>query len=51
MAEEGIRIPAGSGGLIRYYDEYRSKLQIKPTHVIIAIALVVIFEIALAIIF
>lgn len=42
-----ISMPGAYGGLVRYYDEYRSKLQVKPAHVIVAIVLVVLFEIAL----
>ncbi len=47
MADEGVRMPMGSGGLLRYYDEYRSKIQIRPHYVILAIALVVIAELFL----
>jgi len=41
MAEQ-LRIQASSGGLVRYFDEYKSKLQIKPEFVI-----VIVFEILL----
>lgn len=46
MAEQ-IRMPAGYGGLVRYFDEYKSKLQIKPAHVVLFIIIVVVFEIIL----
>ena len=46
MAEQ-LRVPASSGGLVRYFDEYKSKIQIKPEFVILLIILVVIFEIIL----
>jgi len=28
-------MPSGSGGLMRYFDEYKSKIRIKPGHVVI----------------
>jgi len=28
MAEEKIRMPSGMGGLVRYFDDYKSKLEI-----------------------
>jgi len=46
MAEQ-IRMPAGYGGLVRYFDDYKSKLQIKPAHVVLFIIIVVVFEIIL----
>lgn len=48
MAQDNrISMPGTYGGLVRYYDEYRSKLQVKPAHVIAAIVLVVVAEIIL----
>jgi len=45
MADEGIRMPSGMGGLMRYFDEYKSKIQIKPMHVIFLIVLFMALEI------
>lgn len=39
---EGITTPAGAGGLMRFNDEYPSKLRISPEMVIILIAIVVV---------
>lgn len=39
-------MPSGMGGLVRYFDDYKSKIQFKPGHVII-ISLVVIIIIIL----
>jgi len=50
MADEQMRLPAGGGGLVRYFDEYKSKIQIKPVHVIILIILIIILEIIVRII-
>jgi preprotein translocase subunit Sec61beta len=41
MADK-INVPAGFGGLVRYGEEYDSKLNLKPEHVIIFIIAVVI---------
>lgn len=44
---ERIRLPASTGGLIRYYDEYKSKLEFKPIYVIIIIVVVIVLELIL----
>ncbi|UZE93858.1 MAG: preprotein translocase subunit Sec61beta [Candidatus Pacearchaeota archaeon] len=48
---EQLRVPASSGGLVRYFEEYKSKFQIKPEFVILLIILVIFFEIALRLFF
>jgi len=35
MATDRISIPSGMGGLVRYFDEYKSKIKFKPGHIII----------------
>ncbi len=42
MADK-INIPAGFGGLVRYSEEYESKLKLKPEHVVIFIIAVIVF--------
>ncbi len=37
-----IQMPQGMGGLVRYFDEYRSKIEFKPGHVIILAILIMI---------
>lgn len=48
MAEDKIRMPMGQGGLVRYFDEYKSKIEFSPGTVIVMciviIALVVILH-------
>lgn len=39
---EGITTPSGMGGLMRFNDEYTSKLRISPEMVIVLIAAVVV---------
>jgi preprotein translocase subunit Sec61beta len=45
--QDKIRMPSGMGGLTRYFDEYRSKFQIAPGHVIILSIIVIIIVIVL----
>ena len=43
MANDRISMPSGMGGLVRYFDEYKSKIKFKPGHIIVlCIAVVVI---------
>ncbi len=51
MANQGISMPTGGGGLMRYSEEYNSILKIKPSHVILFIIAVVAFTIILKIFF
>jgi preprotein translocase subunit Sec61beta len=46
-----INMPAGFGGLMRFNEEYTSKFNLKPTHVIAFIILIVIFRIILGTVF
>ena len=47
MADQAISMPSGMGGLTRYFDDYKSKLQISPTHVVIFVVLLIALEIGL----
>jgi len=42
-----LRTPASFGGLVRYTDEYKSKIKINPKYVIFFIILVIVIEIIL----
>ena len=43
MADNKIRMPSGLGGLVRYFDEFKSKVSFNPGHVIIlALAVIII---------
>jgi len=33
-AQKKMRMPSGQGGIVRYFDDYKSKFEIKPEHVI-----------------
>ena len=47
MVDEKIQLPSGMGGLVRYFDDYKSKIEFKPEIVIVAIIVVIIAEILL----
>ncbi len=41
---EQIRLPQSGGGLVRYFDEYKSKLKFSPLTVVILIIIIIIIE-------
>ena len=48
MAENNsINLPGGFGGLMRYNEEYDSRFNLKPTHIILFVVLVIAFRLAL----
>ena len=51
MANQGISMPSGAGGLMRYNEEYKSILKIKPTHVILFIILIIALVVVLKLFF
>jgi len=51
MADNRVNMPAGFGGLMRFQEEYESKFNLTPIHVIVFIILIVVFRIALSFIF
>ncbi|MBR9677572.1 preprotein translocase subunit Sec61beta [Candidatus Woesearchaeota archaeon] len=42
-----IRMPSGMGGLVRYFEDYKSKFEIQPQHVIILVVVVILLELVL----
>jgi preprotein translocase subunit Sec61beta len=42
-----VNLPSGMGGLTRYFDDYTSKIEMKPGHVIVLAAIVMILVIFL----
>jgi hypothetical protein len=51
MADSGVNMPAGFGGLMRYNEEYTSYFNLKPTHVIVFVVLIIFARIGLGVIF
>ena len=47
MADNRISMPSGTGGLVRYFDEYKSKINFKPGHIIVLVVIIIIIEIIL----
>ena len=47
MAQNKVSMPSSGGGLIRYFDEYKSKIQISPIAVIVVIVAVIIIELVI----
>ena len=45
MADERIRMPSSGGGLVRYFEDYKSKVEFKPSVVLIMIIIVILIEI------
>ena len=43
MAEQ-IRLPSGMGGLVRYFDDFKSKIELSPNIVIGVIVAVMVLE-------
>lgn len=44
MSNDKISMPSSGAGLTRYFDDYKSKIEIKPEHVIILIIVVILLE-------
>ena len=52
MAKDNpINMPAGFGGLTRFKEEYDSKFNLKPTHVILFVVLIIAFRFLLGVIY
>ncbi|HII16185.1 MAG TPA: preprotein translocase subunit Sec61beta [Nanoarchaeota archaeon] len=47
MADDKIRMPSSGGGLIRYYDEYKSKIEMPPTYVVAGITAILVLVVVL----
>ena len=48
MADNKISMPAGFGGLMRFDEEYKSKIMLQPVHVIVFVVAVVGFRVFLS---
>lgn len=47
MANDRVSMPSGIGGLVRYFDEYKSKIKLKPGHIVIMCILVIVIMLVL----
>ena len=51
MADNLIHMPSGMGGLMRYNEEYKSKIMITSTQVVLFMILIMVFVFVLKIFF
>ncbi len=47
MADDRIQMPSGMGGLVRYFDDVQSKIEFKPSALVIMILSVIVVELLL----
>ncbi len=47
MAKDRINMPMGGAGLTRYFDDYKSKIEFKPGHIIFLAVIVVLLVLML----
>ena len=47
MAKEQTRMPMSTAGITQYFDEYRSKIEFSPGHVIVFSVVVIMIIVAL----
>jgi len=47
MADEKVMLPPSFGGLTRYYEEYKSKVEINPNRIVLIIIVFIILELVL----
>ncbi|MBS3076500.1 preprotein translocase subunit Sec61beta [Candidatus Pacearchaeota archaeon] len=51
MADNKVNLPGGFGGLTRFNEEYTSKINLNPSHVVVFILLIIGVRIILPFIF
>lgn len=49
MAQNQVNMPAGFGGLTNYKEEYASKINLKPTHIILFVFLIILLRVGLGV--
>lgn len=47
MGKDKIQMPSSQGGLVRYFDEYKSKITLKPMQVIVILIIVILLLVLL----
>jgi len=45
MSQDKIRMPSSMGGLVRYFDEYRSRISLNPGTVVVLSVIIIIIMI------
>ncbi len=49
MADKTVNMPSGIGGIVRFKEEYASKINLKPIHIVAFIILIIVFRILLGV--
>ncbi len=44
MSDNKIHLPQSGGGIIRYFDEFKSKIELSPWMIIVLIVIIIILE-------
>ena len=47
MAQDKIQLPQSGGGLVRYFEDYKSKFEFGPIVVVVIIVAVIVLELLL----
>ncbi|MFH1511625.1 MAG: preprotein translocase subunit Sec61beta [Candidatus Woesearchaeota archaeon] len=47
MAQDKISMPTSTAGITRYFDDYKSKIEFKPGHIIILVVVVIFISVFL----
>ena len=47
MAQGKVTIPSGMGGLVRYFEGYKSKIRFKPGHIVVLVIVVIVIMLVL----
>jgi preprotein translocase subunit Sec61beta len=42
-----MSMPSSGAGITRYFDDYRSKIEFKPGHIIVLVCIVIVIELIL----
>lgn len=45
--KDKVSMPSSQGGLVRYFDEYKSKIEFRPGYIVLFVILVIILEVLL----
>lgn len=47
MAKDKVNMPMSTAGITRYFDDFKSKIEFKPGHIIVFAILIILISIAL----
>jgi len=42
-----VSMPSSQGGLVRYFDDYKSKIEFKPGYIVLFVVLIILLEVVL----